>query len=222
MLLLLDEGEPPRGAWRPLREAASGAASAGFAEWGGDPFDDPLPPPGEWPAAMAIVRSGSLAADKFAEEPRNWMGPGRRRLEEQCDRLVGPLAASERTLLWRPHARQILSDLAGTIDFLRRHRGERFGLALAPADLLTPELVESAAEFLPRVLATLAPLASILILEDLRRRGDADLEVVPIGEGELPLEALREAMAMRPEAVPVAIRDRRWRSQAAAVGIAAD
>lgn len=222
MLLLLEEGEPSRGAWRRLRDAATGGVAAEFAEWGGDPVDDPLPPPAAWPAAAAIVRSGSLAAQKFAEEPRNWMGPGRQRLEACCDGLVGPLAAAGRTVLWRPHARQILSDIAGTIDFLRRHRGERFGLALAPADLFTPGLVGTAAEFLPRLMATLAPLASLLILEDLRFGEAGTLGAVPLGEGELPIEAMRDAIAMRPAALPVALRGERWRMQAERLGIAAD
>lgn len=220
MLLLLEGDEPAAGRWRHPVDAESGEASAVFAEWGGNPLRDPLPPPSSWPAPMAIVRSGSLAEATFAEEPRNWMGPGRRALEQCCDALVGPLAEAGRTLLWRPHARQVLSDLAGTAEFLRRHRGERFGLALAPADLLTAAMLDAAEELLPRAVAVLAPHASLLILEDLASEGDG-VARVPLGEGRLPLGPLRAAIAALPTVPPLAIRASQWRRQLERLGLPA-
>lgn len=168
------------------------AAPPPLVSWEGNLLRDALPPPASFASPWIVARSGSLAEDPFEDEPRNWMGPGRAALEKICDGLVGPLVAHERLLLLRPHARQVLSDVAGTADFLRRHRGERFGLALAPADLLTIDMLPQAEDHLLRIAETLAGLATVVLLEDARPcRDDPDrVEIVPIGEGVLPLGPL--------------------------------
>ena len=172
------------------------------AFWDGDLVRDGCPPPEAWPAEAAIAWSGSLAAGpgRFVPEPRNWMGPGRAALESACDRLVDGLARSRRTLLLRPHARQVLSDLTGAVDFLRRHRGERFGLAFAPADLFVASMLNDAAEHLGRGFAVLLPLLrpdrDVLILEDLEppdREEDLPRKV-PLGTGILPWQTVASAV----------------------------
>lgn len=176
--------------------------------WEGNLLRDELPPLGSFAAPWIVARSGSLAEDPFEDEPRNWMGPGRAALEKTCDRLVGALVAHERLLLLRPHARQVLSDVAGTADFLRRHRGERFGLALAPADLLTAEMLPQAEDHLVRIAETLAGVATVVLLEDARpRRDDPDrVETVPLGEGMLPLGVLRALAGSSPATAWIAAR----------------
>jgi hypothetical protein len=209
--------------WTPLVPAGDRSpreAARPWALWQGNPLRDELPDPSTWPCEIAIVRSGSLAEAPFSDDPRNWMGPGRRALEIWCDRWVGPLRESDRTLLFRPHARQVLSDVAGIVDFLRRHRGERFGIALAPADLLTPSILPASEELLRRALFVVAPQVQLVILEDLRPVAGDSLETVPIGDGVLPGELLREAVAALPPSVPLAIREESWRSQASRLGIA--
>jgi len=225
MLLLIPP--PTATEWTALapagHESASAAVASRWALWQGNPLRDELPHPSDWPCEIAIVRSGSLAEDPFSDDPRNWMGPGRRALEAWCDRWVGPLRESDRTLLFRPHARQVLSDVAGVVDFLRRHRGERFGIALAPADLLTPSILPACEELLQRALLVVAPQVQLVILEDLRPSAgespEASLEAVAIGEGVLPEELLRQAVALLPSSVPLAIREEAWRSQAARLGV---
>lgn len=146
--------------------------------WLGNPVHEPLPSPDAWPDGRLIAWSGSLAVeDPFAEEVRNWMPAGREALETWCDRWVGPLATCRRTLAIRPHARQLLSDLAGVVRFLRRHRGERFGMAIAPLDLMTEEMRADAAEHLGRAFEVLGgvllPDRDLLIAPASDDRSDA-------------------------------------------------
>jgi hypothetical protein len=143
--------------WRTLTRLGNAVPAAHL--WTGNPAFEALPDISAWPEGRAVVWSGSLAeGDPFAEELRNWMSAGREALESWCDRLVGPLASTGRTLLIRPHARQLLNDVAGVVRFLRRHRGERFGMAIAPIDLLTEEMRDDAAEHLRRSFEVLGPI----------------------------------------------------------------
>lgn len=188
-------------------------AASALACWSGNLLDDAMPAPEAWPAASVVARSGSLArgGDPFAEDPRNWMPSGRRALEEALDRLVGPLASTGRTLLLRPHARQVLSDLAGCADFLRRHRGERFGIALAPADLLVPSMLPQADELLVRAFEVLVPRLDpsrdLLILQDLVPGDGPDVlpVAVPLGEGVLPWQACRSLLGRMPMGLRIAL-----------------
>ena len=167
--------------WRPLHRADG---SPGGSLWTGNPVHEPPPPIETWPEGRVVAWSGSLAADDpFAEELRNWMAAGREALEIWCDRLVGPLASTGRTLLIRPHARQLLSDVAGVVRFLRRHRGERFGMAIAPLDLLTEEMRADGEEHLARAFEVLRPMLD----------PDRDLLISPaVGLDGATVEGVRE------------------------------
>lgn len=147
----------PPAAWRTL--AGLHGDGDATSQWTGNPVHESPPPIERWPTGRVVVWSGSLSETApFAEDLRNWMPAGRDALEAWCDRLVGPLATAGRVMLIRPHARQLLSDVAGIVRFLRRHRGERFGMAVAPLDLLTEEMRPDAAEHLRRTFEVLEPL----------------------------------------------------------------
>lgn len=188
--------QPPRRgeAWSTATISRDPGSDVEVACWHGNLLAEAMPSVSSWPTRRVIARSGSLAegGDPFAEDLRNWMPTGRRALEEVCDRLVGPLVDSGRSLLLRPHARQVLSDVAGAADFLRRHRGERFGIALAPADLVAPSMLRTAEDLLVRTFEMLVPRLDperdVLVLEDLSPSPDADGLPVPrpLGQGVLP------------------------------------
>lgn len=181
-------------AWSSATVSRDPGSEVELSCWHGNLLAEAMPAVATWPTHRVVARSGSLAEgeDPLAEDPRNWMPAGRRALEEACDRLVGPLADSRRTLLLRPHARQALSDVAGAADFLRRHRGERFGIALAPADLVAPSMLRSAEDLLVRTFEMLVPRLDpdrdVLILGDLLAApGEDELPTpVPLGQGMLP------------------------------------
>lgn len=199
--------------WSVVRGGHDASSAIELACWHGHPLRDPWPDPRTWPTSTIISRSGSLTEgdDPFAEDPRNWMPSGRRTLEESLDGLVGTLAASRRTLLLRPHARQILSDLAGASDFLRRHRGERFGLALAPADLIAPTMLDRAEDLLVRAFEMLVPrldpARDVLVLQDLvaGENPDAMPIAVPFGRGVLPWSCCRRFAAAIPDGLRVVL-----------------
>jgi len=169
----------------------------------------------EWPGPRAILWSGSLAADLFADEPRNWMGPGRAALRSFCDLAAGPLVRAGKRIAFRPHVRQVLSDVQGTLSFLREVEGQPFGIALAPADLLAPEMLADAPDHLERAIASLGPVADLVLVDDLRPGPDGP-ERVALGEGTLPLDRLASLLRTHvPAETPIVLASRGFAEAAA-------
>jgi hypothetical protein len=166
----------------------------------GNPLDPDFLLELELPGPRAILWSGSLGESLFADEPRNWMPAGRAALAAFCDSAARPLALAGKRMCFRPHHRHVLSDVQGSLSFLRERQGQPFGIALSPADLLTPDMLKDADDHLARAIGSLGHLADLVIVEDLRPGPDG-LERVPFGEGVLP--AARYASLLR-ENVPAA------------------
>lgn len=173
------------------------------------------------PGERLVCWSGTLAEELFADEPRTWMRPGHAALEEFCDSVAPALKADSRRMLLRPHARHVLSDPQGSLDFLRKHEGDPFGLAVSPCDLLLPEMLEQLEEHLERILGILAPRAEILFLEDARPTEDGQaMEYAPIGKGVLPQELTRDILlGGMPQQVPLVVRASESRDALAWLGI---
>ena len=171
----------------------------------GNPLADDWVMPLDLPGEIMVTWSGTLAAPEdglFADEPRTWMGDGHARFEAFCDGIRDALVSSGRRLCFRPHARHVLSDPQGTLDFLRRREGEPFGLALSPADLLTTGMAGDVEDHFDRILGFMVPRADLLLLSDAKIPAQAEddsspLEACPLGEGVLPREAVLEACVDR-------------------------
>ncbi len=164
------------------------------------------------PGDLLVAWSGTMADELFEDDPRTWMPMGHERFESFCDAVREPLAASGSRLCFRPHARHVLSDPQGTLDFLRRREGEPFGLALSPADLMLPSMLAHAEDHFTRILESMIPRADLLLLADAapdENRGDDDAEAMtptPLGEGVLPAEMIMEAVNTGlPESTPVVV-----------------
>jgi hypothetical protein len=164
------------------------------------------------PGDLLVAWSGTMADELFEDDPRTWMPMGHERFESFCDAVREPLAASGSRLCFRPHARHVLSDPQGTLDFLRRREGEPFGLALSPADLMLPSMLAHAEDHFTRILESMIPRADLLLLADAapdENRGDDDAEGMtptPLGEGVLPAEMIMEAVNTGlPESTPVVV-----------------
>ena len=81
-----------------------------------------------------------MSEDLSTPDPRNWMRPGRKRLDELCAGAKDALQKANAKILLVPHARHILSDAPSAIAWHRDHMGTGvFGLAVAPALLLDPD-----------------------------------------------------------------------------------
>ncbi|MAD77867.1 MAG: hypothetical protein CMJ51_00675 [Planctomycetaceae bacterium] len=165
----------------------------------GNPLADDWTCPLDLPGDLLITWSGTLAEDLFGDDPRTWMASGHERFESFCDQVRDALTAAGRRLCFRPHARHVLSDPQGTLDFLRRREGEPFGLALSPIDLLLPSMQSDAEDHFTRILDFMVPKADLLILGDARVEADGDesMTAAPLGEGLLPGPAVIEAILTR-------------------------
>ena len=72
-----------------------------------------------------------MSEDLSAPDPRNWMRPGRKRLDELCAGAKDALQNAGVKILLVPHARHILSDAPSAISWHRDHIGTGvFGLAV--------------------------------------------------------------------------------------------
>ena len=167
------------------------------------------------PGDLLVAWSGTLADELFGDDPRTWMSVGHEKFESFCDAIREPLSASGNRLCFRPHARHVLSDPQGTLDFLRRREGEPFGLALAPVDLLLPSMLADAEDHFIRILESMVPRADLLLLTDAAAAANGDPEddesmvATPLGDGVLPAELIMDAINTRlPASTPVVVAAR--------------
>ncbi len=195
----------------------AGQALASFAD--GNPLDDEWALDIELPGSMIVCWSGTLADTLFGDEPRTWMRAGHDAFREFCDAAAPTLIARGRTLAFRPHARHVLSDVQGCLNFLRTRAGQPFGLATAPTDLLTASMLGDIDDHLTRIISTLAPRSSMLLLHDVAVDGDA-LTPVSLGQGILPRDLVRSLLAeFAPAELPVVLRPQAIAEQREWLGI---
>lgn len=149
------------------------------------------------PGERIIAWSGTLGDELFADEPRTWMGEGHKRFESFCDDVRDTLRDAGRILCFRPHARHVLSDPQGTLDFLRRREGEPFGLALSPADLILPDMLADAEDHFTRILDSMVPRADFILLSDAHPdETNESMTPCPLGSGVLPPAAIMDAIGL--------------------------
>lgn len=172
-------------------------------------------------AAMGVRRlvcwSGTLGGNLLDSTPANWTGPGREALRAAVIRLAPALRRLDVALLLRPHARHVASDAPACrllLDDAAAH-ALPLRLALEPAALLEPSMLEDAPDHLRRVCDALASEAACVILTNVERCGDGDeagLAPTPITSGLIaPADlcaACRRGLAQIEEPPPLALLDR--------------
>lgn len=169
-------------------------------------------------APHLIAWSGTFADSLFAVDMRNWMRPGWDALQQRLDSWRGTLEAAGARLALHPHARHLLSDVAGAMRLLVDRAGQPFDVICAPAALLTADMLGDGAregtrgriaeardvrEHLLRALSVLGPRTPLCILQDVRVAAGAQrpalddrdeeglvLEACALGTGALPWDAL--------------------------------
>ncbi|MFK7961595.1 MAG: hypothetical protein AB8G96_13845 [Phycisphaerales bacterium] len=187
----------------------------------GNPLADDWSPPASLPSDPGdlILWTGAMGDGPFAPHPHTWMSPGRTRLTERLADLAEALSRGPepgRRLLLRPHARHVLSDPPSVRSFLRDAGDLPIGLCLEPAALFEATMLGDAAEeHVERILGGLGdltdvhlrgdvePPAGVPIPDPLPASGkgplvagpapDAPCELVPAGEGHLPMDQLDAA-----------------------------
>jgi len=181
----------------------------------------------ELPGRTIVLWSGTLAETLFGDEPRTWMRPGHDALRRFCDAAAPTLLLRGRTLCFRPHVRHVLSDVQGCLNFLRDRAGQPFTIALAPADLLTPDMLANAEEHLTRAFEALGPRAAMVLLHDGQvagaTTGGSDSDVLlpaPFGSGRLPREIVARLLREHvPAATPVVLLPTGVEAQRTLLGI---
>ena len=198
-----------------------GAADQVAAAWvDGNPLQPGWLASLEVPAPRLLCWSGSLAEDAFSPHPANWMRPGRAALDAFVARSAAAMEARGVALCLRPHARQVLSDAQGCLRFLTDHAGLPVQVALAPADMLTVDMLPELAEHLQRMFTALGPRAAVVLLEDVRPATEGDLtDRMPLGQGLFPRELVHALLRDHvPPETPVVIRPRGLPEQLAWLG----
>ena len=134
-------------------------------------------------APYLITWSGTFADSLFAADMRNWMRPGWIALQQRLDSWRGMLESAGVRLALHPHARHLLSDVAGAMRLLVDRAGQPFDVICAPAAVLTVDMLGDGAregtrgriaeardvrEHLLRALSVLGPRTPLCILQDAR------------------------------------------------------
>ena len=173
---------------------------------------------GDWladldaPGDRILCWSGTLADEPFEGDPRTWGGPGREALSRFCDELAGQLQACERTLCFHPHARHVLNDVPSCLTFRRGREGQPFEIALAPASLLEPSMMDRLAEHLQRQFESLGRECAMVLMNDVRIAGDDDnprCEPAILGDGLMQRDLVRSLLRDHvPAEVPIVIDGR--------------
>jgi hypothetical protein len=189
---------------------------------GGNPLDGQWAIDAELPGEWALSWSGTLGDSLFDGTPANWMrGPAA--LDALCDELAPQLSRHGKRLVLVPHARHVLSDARSALTWwcervipgedpnvIRRSpAGPRpFGLALDPAAMLEPSMLDDVEDHMQSLLASFGPRIDILLLRDARPSADDpdSMEPCALGDGCLPRERVLELVAAHvPPETPIAV-----------------
>lgn len=159
--------------------------------------------------ATPVVWTGSLAGPLFARDPRTWSPAGWAALGAWCDAVRDVLEHAARTVMLRPHARHVLSDVQRCVRFFEDRAGQPFTLALEPAAMLEPTMLAGAEDHLGRIFEFLAPRAAVVIMSNVAPLSDG--AETPLQRGRAHHGAIDPALTARlvrehvPEATPIAL-----------------
>ncbi len=143
------------------------------------------------PYERIIIWSGwdpesRIGEDVWSASFATWGPSGRARFQEAYDRRVG-----HGTLVFRPHARHVLSDARSCVSFLNERAGDAVEVLLDPSGMLTPDMLAGADDHLARAFEAMAPHPRVtgLVLSNVERVGE-ELRACPLTRGLLDVEVL--------------------------------
>jgi hypothetical protein len=186
------------------------------ATLGGNPLQDSYTIPSYLPGERLLLWSGTLGDDLFEPHPHTWMPRGRAALDEFCGRMREGLEQSGRRICFRPHSRHVLSDPPSCVKFLKDHESEPFEIALAPALMFEPDMLDDVDDHLERMFGTLGPRCAMVMLRDVVADADGDECVsVPLGRGRMPRELVCSLIERYvPAGTPIVVTSEELRDQA--------
>ncbi|MCE7968890.1 MAG: hypothetical protein DYG94_09110 [Leptolyngbya sp. PLA3] len=124
----------------------------------------------------------------FESVPGQWLPSSRAAWDQVCR------VADQQRLILRPHARHLLSDGPGCLNWLRGNEGRR--LLLDPVAMLEPGMLPDAEDHVSRLLMTVGPLAWGLVVSDVGVRETPQrgrwCVPVPAGSGSIDMNRFLE------------------------------
>jgi hypothetical protein len=178
---------------------------------GGNPLRDAWLLDLDTPGRRVLAWSGTLADDLFASDPRTWRRPGQQAFARFCQDLRPQLLQHGRTLCFHPHARHVLNDVPSNLSFLNQlGEGGPFEVALSPASLLEPVMLNDVEDHLQRQFEALGARCAMVLLSDVvveeDEAGEQWCRPVPLGQGALPQATIMRLMRdFVPPATPIVI-----------------
>lgn len=200
-------------------DAPSGAPAWAAVDECFNPLAPAQDPPPLIPGGRLVLWSGwtqpAPGADDTPEPAPAWLRSSHTAFEAWCDRTAPALANAEATVLFRPHARHVLSDAPSCISFLRRRggggeeAGSGFGLLFDPCAMLDATMLRRADDHLPRILDALVGLPSVgaILLTNLQPAPGAPggLRPAPLHRGILPPALIVAAFRNHAPAIPALV-----------------
>ncbi len=133
--------------------------------------------------AAVVCWSGTLAAGLFERDLATWGPEGWRAMLECAAGLAREAEELGVSVLVRPHARHVLSDVQRCVRFIEEFKGMRVGLALDPCALLEASMLERASDHLERAMGSLGGVCSAVMLTNVAVSpgggSEEDLELAP-------------------------------------------
>lgn len=175
------------------------------------------------PGGRIVGWSGTLAPELFDAHPMTWLPPGRQAFDAFCDEISEQLEKSDKRLCFHPHCRHVLCDPTSCLAFGKQREGEPFEIALAPADLFEPVMLDDIEDHLTRAFEMLGSECSMVMLSDVEvseeDSGEESCRAVPLGQGMMPRDHVRKLVAeCLPPDVPIVLMPRDMSAQLAWLG----
>lgn len=172
------------------------------------------PAPAFTPGGRHVLWSGwTPRSPEVAPEPAlTWGRAMHAAFESWCDGVAPELARARATLLFRPHASHILSDVPSCLSFLRRGQersASGFGLLLDPCGMLDASMLRRADDHLDRTLSALASHAAVeaVLLTNVQPVPDRpdELRPAPLHRGLVPPSVITAAYRAHAAAIPALV-----------------
>ena len=177
------------------------------------------------PGDRIVCWSGTLAPELFDAHPMTWLPPGREAFATFCDDLTGQLEKSGKQICFHPHSRHVLCDPASCLSFCNQREGEPFEIALAPADLFEPVMLDDIEDHLTRAFEMLGSRCAMVMLSDValkdreEQSGEESCHAVPLGQGSMPRDHVRKLIEeCLPPDVPIVLMPQEMSAQLAWLG----
>ena len=122
---------------------------------------------------------------------------------------VGELVAGSGQLLLRGHHEHVLADAPACLGWLDRcqESGHGCGIALSPASMLAPAMLETMEDHLVRMFEYLGPRCQAVIIEDLHLSDGGAIRGVTVGKGILKGSLVGQLLDTHvPDSVPVVVQ----------------